>query len=40
MNESKDNALALVEKMGVKLTPEEKDKETKQLLKVIYSPKH
>ncbi|KAJ8304321.1 hypothetical protein KUTeg_017904 [Tegillarca granosa] len=35
MNDSKENALALVEKMGVKLTPEEKDKETKQLLKTV-----
>jgi len=35
MNKTKEDSLALVEKIGVKLTAEEKELETKQLLKCI-----
>ena len=35
MKKPKDEALKLIEKVGVKLSAEEKDKEEKQLMKVI-----
>jgi hypothetical protein len=35
MKEPKEKALALAEKLGVKLTSEEKENDQKQLLKVI-----
>lgn len=35
MNKSKLEALGLVEKLGIKLTAEDKEKETKQLLKIV-----
>ena len=36
MNKSKEEALALIEKIGCKLTTEDKELEGKQLLKVNY----
>ncbi len=35
MKESKEKAMALIEKLQIKLTPEEKDLEQKQLLKTV-----